>query len=124
MFLYISRTVEKAPRLQLFMLDSKAEHLYSDAGYVVHRAGSSGPNPRFRGRFPLDSGRCHNYNTHDRLLHDNFLVRKCVSSVQHCSATETGAWGQTAVEERGKEQFKVQSTVSAVQLLPEAELQK
>ena len=55
MFLYISRTVEKAPRLQLFMLDSKAEHLYSDAGYVVHRAGSSGPNPRFPGRFPLNT---------------------------------------------------------------------
>ena len=55
MFLYTSKTVDKAFRLQLFMLDSKAEHLYSDAGYVVHRAGSSGPNPRFPGRFPLNT---------------------------------------------------------------------
>ena len=47
--------LDKAPRLQLFMLDSKAEHLYSDAGYVVDRAGSSGPNPRFPGRFPLNT---------------------------------------------------------------------
>ena len=55
MSLYKSKTVDKALRLQLFMLDSKAEHLYSDAGYVVDRAGSSGPNPRFPGRFPLNT---------------------------------------------------------------------